>query len=298
MVSEQFQDESKLSKPLISRQIIFKLLRLGLLAAILALISWFLWKRSQSFTSRQGVVNAALISVHSPLEGKLTLDRLEPGQVLEAGTSVGNVENPLHPQIVVDQQTTISQIKTIEGQIKSIGNRIQSRQALLTQFQLEQGQQENLQQEFQGERVTQLEKELDVSKSAARAANLEAERYRFLHKNGAIEESLATQAKATAEQADAVVERQEAALAQMKTEQQATVKGLQLEGSRVFSYPDIRVRELEQEIGDLKQQQIELAVSLKAKRGELIKINEQLDLAQFTPIKIPITGVLCRGYAL
>lgn len=292
MVSTPSQDNRQPSKFPLSRQTIFKSLRLGLLTMVLAFVSWLLWQRSQSFTSRQGVVNAAVVAVRSPLEGKLTLNPLELGAVLTAGTTVGNVENPLHPQIVTNQQMIISQLKTLQSQLKSIDSRIQSRQVLLAQFQLEQGQQDNLQQDFQAEKVTQREKELQASQSAARAANLEAERYRFLSENGAISQSLATQAQAAAEQADALVERQAAALKQMRTEQRAITKGLQLEGSRVLSYPDIRVRELEQEIRDLQQQKDELVVALKAKQTELNKINEQLNLAQSTPIKIPITGVL------
>lgn len=267
-------------------------MRLSLLLGVLFFLLWFLWSRSKSFNSRQGVVNAAIITVHAPLEGKLTLDPLEPGEVLDAGTAVGKVENPLNPQIVTDRQTIISQIKTIEGQIQSLTRRIDSRQSLLAQFQGESSQQGGLQKEFQVERVAQLEKDLEAAKSAARAANLEAQRYRFLYENGAITLDLADQTKARAEQADAVVQRQEAALSQAKTEQRATNQGLQLEGSKVFSYPDIRVRELAQEITDLSREQEDLTVTLAAKQQELSKISQQLDLAQFTPIKVPITGVL------
>ncbi|MBV5261174.1 HlyD family efflux transporter periplasmic adaptor subunit [Synechococcus moorigangaii CMS01] len=293
MTSGPFQEvTNKKTSKKFPRQTTFKLLRLGFLGSVCAALIWILWNRSQTFTSRQAVVNATVMTVYPPRQGKLSLNAIEPGLWLEAGTEVGRLENPLNPQLVVDQQTTISQIKEFEAQIQSLAQRIEGRQALLNQFQAESRQQSGLQQRYQAERVTQLEKELEASKSAARAASLEAERYRFLYENGGITLSLADQVQATAEQAQAVVQRQEAALAQIRTEQQASAQGLQLEGSRVFSYPDIRVRELLQEIEDLQQQQAEARVSLIAKQEELLKINEQLSLAQSIPIRAPITGAV------
>lgn len=297
MTSGQFpedtaQNPKKTAKRRPSRQNIFKFLRLGFLCSVCAVLAWILWNRSQAFTSRQAVVNGTVITVYTPLEGKLALNPLEPGLLVEAGAEVGRVENPLNPQLVVDQQTIISQMKTIESQIQSLDQRIAGRQTLLNQFQAERGQQSGLQRQYQAERVAQLEKELDASKSAARAARLEAERYQFLYDNGGITLSLVDQVKATAEQAEAAVQRQEAALAQARTEQRASAQGLQLEGSRVFSYPEIRVRELIQELDDLRQQQEELRVSLVAKQEELVKISEQLNLAQSTPITVPLTGAI------
>ncbi len=81
-------------------------------------------------------------------------------------------------------------------------------------------------------------------------------------------------------------------MAQATAEQTAATQGLQLEGSKVLSYPAIRVREITQEIADLQQQQIELEATLKATQQEQAQINQQLALAQAAPIVIPTTGVV------
>lgn len=292
MAAHIFQEIKPTPKLVVSRQLIFKLLRLGLGIGGLVLVVNLLWARSQVLISRQGVVNAPIITVRSPLEGKLTLMAMEPGTVLTASTAIGTVENPRQAQLVVDQQHTTGQIKQILSQRQGLQARLQNRQALLNQFQQEARQQQILQNNYQAQRVNQMRSDLVAAQSAAAVAALEAQRYSTLAERGAVARSIADQKIATAEQTAAGVQRQQAALAQALAEQTAAAQGLQLEGSKVFSYPDVRVREINQEMADLRQQQANLDATLQATRQELTYIDQQLALAQIAPIVSPATGVV------
>lgn len=275
-----------------SRQRFFKLFRLFFGLSILGVLGYTLLTRSQRLTSRQGNINASVINVRAPLEGRLTLMSLEPGMVLEADTVIGRVENPRQAQITVDQQTTISQIATLQGQLQGLQNRLVNRQGLLGQFQQEARQQGLLQNQFQQQQVNQIRNTLAEAEASARFAAEEARRYGSLADRGAVSRSVAEQAEATAAQTAAAVRQQQAALASSLAEQQAATQGLQLQGSRVFTYPDIRVREVNQEILDLEQQIAEVTITLQAKQRELETITQQLALAQSTAITVPATGVV------
>lgn len=292
MAAHIFQEIKPTSKLVVSRQLIFKLLRLGLGIGGLVLVVNLLWARSQVLISRQGVVNAPIITVRSPLEGKLTLMAMEPGTVLTANTAIGTVENPRQAQLVVDQQRITGQIEQILSQRLGLQARLQNRQALLNQFRQEARQQQTLQNNYQAQRVNQMRSDLVAAQSAAAVAALEAQRYSTLAERGAVARSIADQKIATAEQTAAGVQRQQAVLAQALAEQTAAAQGLQLEGSRVFSYPDVRVREINQEMADLRQQQANLDATLQATRQELTYIDQQLALAQIAPIVSPTTGVV------
>ncbi|TVQ14564.1 MAG: HlyD family efflux transporter periplasmic adaptor subunit [Leptolyngbya sp. DLM2.Bin27] len=292
MAAHIFQEIKPTPKPMVYRRLIFKLLRLGLGIGGLVLVANLLWARSQTLISRQGVVNAPVITVRSPLEGKLTLIALEPGAVLTASAAIGTVENPRQAQLVIDRQHTTGQIEQILSQRQGLQARLQNRQALLNQFQQEARQQQTLQNNYQAQQVNQMRSDLVAAQSAAAVAALEAQRYSTLAERGAVARSVADQTIATAEQTAAGVQRQQAALTQALAEQAAAAQGLQLEGARVFSYPDVRVREINQEMADLRQQQADLDATLRATRQELIYIDQQLALAQTAPIVSPATGVV------
>jgi len=293
MAIETFKDENRLSLPrLLSRQLLFRILRIGLGLGALGLIGRVLWVRLHTVISRQGVVNAPVITVRSPLEGHLTLDPLEPGTLLSAQTLIGQVTNPRQAQLVVDRQRILSEIQNLQSQLQTLQAQQQSRQILLRQFEQELRQQQRLQLDFQGQQVNQRQSDLVAAESAAAVATRAANRYEYLAQRGAVAQAIADQAIATAEQAAATVERQRAALAQAQAEQQAAAQGLQLDGARVLSYPAMRVRELEIELDDLRQTQLEWTAALQARQRERDRIEQQLALEQSAAIEIPMTGVI------
>lgn len=292
MITSKFKTDEEPLWQMPSRQLFFKGFRLALGLSILGVMGYTLWTRSQQLTSRQGNINASVLSVRAPLEGRLTLVPLEPGMVLPADTVIGQVENPRQAQITVDQQTTISHIATLQGQLQSLQSRLSHRRVLLDQFQQEAHQQDVLQGQYHQQQVNRLRNTLSEAEAAAQFAAEEARRYRYLADRGAASRSLAEQAESTAAQTAATVRQQQAALASALAEQQAATQGLQLQGSRVFTYPDIRVREVNQEILDLTQHIEEVTVTLQAKQQELDTINQQLALAQSTAIVVPTTAVV------
>lgn len=282
------------SKPLSlpSRQTVFKFLRLGTGIGVLAILGSYLWRSQTSVVSHQAYINAPILSLHSPMQGQLTLNNLMPGETLTAGTQIGQVQNVRTPEIEVNRQQLQSQLRLNQSQLRLLQQKIANRRQLLAEFSQKLVLQQNYQATYHTQQIRLQEAQLRDAQHAAKLADVQAERYGSLVKAGAVSRDRADQAVTAAQRANEVVRNRQADLSQSRAEQAASSNGLQLSGSKTFSLPDIRARELRTEIADLEEQVQVLRTQIEQDNLKIAHISQQLTLKQNAPITVPTDSVV------
>jgi multidrug resistance efflux pump len=274
------------------RQVVFKLLRLGIGIGLVLLTGSLLWGRQQNIVSRQGYINASMISLNAPISGNIHLQNLKPGQAVKEGRTVGQIKNSRNPQLETDRQNIETRLETARSQLQALRLKISERQNLVQSFTNQSQTQRSLQSNYYQEIENNHVSELKQVQLAGQLAALEAARYDKLVEQGAVSRQVADRSRSEAKQALALVENKRSQLRQVQAQKKAGNLGLQLENSKTLSYPDIRLQELETELADLNLDIKTTQTQIHQLEIELATINNQLKLQKIDEIQIPQTGVI------
>lgn len=274
------------------RRRIFRIVRIGLGVTLVSLAAYLLWWRQRNVVSRVGYLNGTVINLYATIPGTVTLYPLRPGEPLAAGTEIGIIRNERNPQLEVDRQNLETRLKVALSQRQALERKRSSRQALIWELGRYQQNQRGLEIRYAQEAVQRSLGELRQAQEALALARIEANRYSSLAKSGAVARQVADEALSRAQQAAKIVESRRAELQRQQTALQAARQGLQLDASRTFSFPQIRLIDLQLEVVDLEVELLEVETTIRELRREIANINQQLQLQRTAAITVPTPSVV------
>ncbi|MBD2342711.1 HlyD family secretion protein [Anabaena subtropica] len=275
------------------KQFLILLCGLGIVGLLVA----FLWQRQGKVKSIQAFINSEIVYVRAPIPGKLSLTtQPELGQQLTKtkviGSISGDVENQLVSSLKINQQTLTSRLDNNRERLAGLNQQLRNRTNLLTQFSNASQEQQKLQIKFGQSQVDQFENDLMRAQAEADIAQSDAKRADFLLTEGAISKAAQEQKVTQARQAQAALSAARSRVEQHKLSLNAAAKGLQLDGPRSYSYPDIRTIELKTEIADLKNQISDLQIEIRGNEAELARVRQELKTQNHILVRSPQEGVI------
>ncbi|BAY50708.1 hypothetical protein NIES2134_117170 [Thermostichus vulcanus NIES-2134] len=274
------------------RRRIFRIVRISLGITLIGLAGYLLWWRQRHVISRVGYLNGTVITLYARIAGTLTLEPLRPGELLKAGTTIGFIRNDRNPQLETDRQNLETRLGVALAQQRGLQEKRNSRMALIAQLERYQQSQHILETRFAQEAVQRTLGELRQAQEALAIARIEAERYTALVEAGAVARQVADEAVSRAKQAAKFVESKQAELRRQQTALQASRQGLQLDASRTFSFPQIRLIDLQIEVVDIDAELLALATTIAELRREIANIKQQLSLQRLATVNVPTTVVV------
>jgi len=253
---------------------------------------YLFWQRQSKVVSRVGYINAELITIHAPITGILTLERVDVGGVLPEGLVIGSITNDRNPQIEIDVENLRSRLRLAKSQLQSVNQRLSTRQRLVDFLTEKAISQALLDMEFFRANLDRTRSELRQAQASLNLARKEAQRFTRLAQEGVVSQQRADQAIAELKTAEAIVLSRQAEVDRSISALNATQQGLQLDSARTFSFPQIRLLDLEREIADLTQEKRQIEVSILALEQELRKAQVQLNLQRSAKLKSPVKAVV------
>ena len=274
------------------RRNFFRWFRVVLGVGLVVTAGYFFWQRQTRVVSRVGYINAELINIYAPMTGVLRLERVNVGDELPEGQLLGSVTNERNPQIEIDVENLRSRLMIAKNQLRSVNERLNSRQALVDFLTEKANSQAVLDMEFFRANLNRARSELSQAQANLNLARKEAQRFTRLAQEGAVPQQRADQAIAELKTAEALVLSRKAEVDRSISTLNATAQGLQLDSARTFSFPEIRRLDLQREIIDLTQEKRETEVSILVLEKELRKAQLQLNLQREAKIKNPTKSVV------
>ncbi|MCS6943593.1 MAG: HlyD family efflux transporter periplasmic adaptor subunit [Geminocystis sp.] len=269
------------------RRAMFKALRVAFGLALIGVAGYLLWNRQRYVVSRVGYLNGAVIDMYATITGTLTLKDLRPGDALKKGEVVGEIRNERNPQLETDRQNLETRLAVALARKKSLTRKLANRIQLINQFKDYKENQINLEVKYFESVVEATLAQLKEAEEALAFAKLEADRYSFLAREGVVAQNVADAAITKAEQAAKVVENKKAELRRQQAALEAVRKGLQLDSARNFSFPQIRLLDLEVEKKEIEAELLENETTITQLRREIEIINRQLALQRSAQLKAP-----------
>ncbi len=274
------------------RRNFFRWFRILFGVGLMTFAGYLFWQRQTRVISRVGYINAEVITIYAPITGVLHLERLQVGSVLPKGFFIGAIRNERNPQIAIDVENLRSRLKLAQNQLKSVNERLDNRQRLAHFLAAKAQSQARLDMEFFRANLERARHELKQAQANLELARKEAERFTRLAQEGAVSQQRADQAIAEMKTAEALVAGRQAEVDRSLSELLATQQGLQLDSARTFSFPQIRLLDLQKEITDLSQEKRQLEVSILVLEQELRKAQTQLNLQREAKLESPIQSVV------
>jgi multidrug resistance efflux pump len=274
------------------RRNFFRWFRLLFGVGLVATAGYLFWQRQIKVVSRVGYINAELITMYTPITGVLTLERVDVGNVLPEGLLIGTITNERNPQIEIDVENLRSRMLLAKNQLQSVNERLNTRQRLADFLIGKANSQATFDIEFFRANLNRARSELSQAEANLNLARKEAQRFTSLVEEGVVSQQRADQAIAELRTAEALVATRKAEVDRSISALNATQQGLQLDSARTFSFPEIRLLELQKEITDLAQEKREIEVSILVLEKELSKAQLQLNLQREAKIKNPIKSVV------
>lgn len=274
------------------RKAIFKTLRVTFGLALIGVAAYLLWNRQRYVVTRVGYLNGTVIDMYATITGTLTLKDLRPGDEVKKGQVVGEIRNERNPQLETDRQNLETRLTLALARKKSLQRKLANRTRLINLFKDYKENQINLEVDYFENAVEAAKAELKEAEEALAFAKLEADRYSFLAKEGVVAQNVADAAVTRAEQAARVVENKKAQLRRQQAALQAIRQGLQLDSARNFSFPQIRLLDLEVEKKEIEAELLENETTIAQLRKEIDTINRQLALQRNAQLKAPTDAVV------
>jgi len=274
------------------RRKFFRWFRILFGAGLMIFAGYLFWQRQSRVISRVGYINAELITIYAPITGTLHLERINVGSVLPKGFLIGSITNERNPQITIDVENLNSRLRLAQNQLKSVNERLNARQRLADFLTKKTQSQISLDIDFFRANVERARSELKQAQANLELARKEAQRFTRLAEEGAVSQQRADQALAEMKAAEALVASRQAEVDRSLSALTATQQGLQLDSARTFSFPQIRLLDLQQEITDLIQEKRQLEVSVLTLEQELRKAQLQLNLQRSAQLESPVNSVV------
>lgn len=275
-----------------------KIILSALVFSYLSIIGVRLARSFSQIRSEQAFVNGEIVYVRASIPGTLALEgeKIKLGNQLDRDTQIGTikstVENPRVSVLRIDKQHLETRLQDTQQQISGVKQQIGNRNELMKLFKQQTDIQKNLQRNYARQQIKQYEGQQIQSQAAEKLALAEAQRYNLLSKEGVVSLSKVESEIAAAQQASGKVKESQSQIEQAKLAIEATKIGLQLEGTRTLSYPEMRVYQLEVELTDLKQQEKNLEKQLQSIQSQLVITSKELQAQQIVSVLAPTTGVV------
>ncbi len=272
------------------RRKFFRWFRILFGAGLMIFAGYLFWQRQTRVISRVGYINAELITIHAPITGILHLERINVGSALPKGFLIGSITNERNPQIAIDVENLNSRLRLTQNQLKSVNERLNDRQRLADFLTKKTQSQISLDIDFFRANVERARSELKQAQVNLELARKEAQRFTRLAQEGAVSQQRADQALAEMKTAEALVASRQAEVDRSLSALTATQQGLQLDSARTFSFPQIRLLDVQKEITDLIQEKRQLEVSVLILEQELRKAQLQLNLQRSAKLESPVSS--------
>jgi len=251
--------------------------RLYILAATVVFASGYTaWDWVYDDDSIQAFVNARVIDVRSPISGTWMPepDAVRAGAYILGGEAFGKVKgadnNPLALSLRLQRADLERQTAVHLESIASLKGRLQSRESELSRFQYLLARQIELRAKNWSIALDEAEAELAEGIARSELRKSQSRRIRALAGKGFVSEDELEAAEMSHHEAAARVEALRSRQEQILLDSEADELGLQLGGMMTFSYPQLRVEEIELEIKDLK-------LDLKVRQAQLDALRKQVN---------------------
>ncbi|MCS7226706.1 MAG: hypothetical protein NZ821_06930, partial [Gloeomargarita sp. SKYB31] len=212
------------------------------------------WRRLTRVISRVAYVNGEVITVYAPITGTLRLEPLLPGKALPQGAVLGQIVNERNAQLEIDLQHLRGRQRLMQQQLQSINLRLAQRKQTYNFLQRKSRQQSTLDVAFFRSALERSRSDLRAAQAQLALAQQELERVMVLAREGAVPQQQVDQAQTAVRLAQEAVVNHQAEVERQRINLQAIQSGLQLEAARTFSFPAIRLLDLEKDIIDLEQE--------------------------------------------
>ncbi|MCS6959377.1 MAG: HlyD family efflux transporter periplasmic adaptor subunit [Pseudanabaenaceae cyanobacterium SKYGB_i_bin29] len=271
---------------------LFRWFRLLWGLGLLGLGAYLAWYRFGRVVSRVGYVNAPIIHIHAPMEGVLQLESVQPGQFLPQGTGIGKITNARNPQLEIDLQKIRTELQVSKQKLENLEGQLAQRQQLYQYLVMKAEQQSQLDLNFFRANLERSRRELRSAQAQLALAEKEFKRFTDLAAAGVVPPQRADQALAELHVAQEAVASRQAEMEKNRVALAATEAGLQIDSARTFSFPAIRLLELEREITDLQKEKQTIKTQILQLAAEIKTATKQLQLAQTEEIKTPVDSVV------
>lgn len=280
-------------KPSISwRSLISNLL---ILTSGISLIAWswyLIQTRFTSVISRDAVINGVLTDLKTPAEGIVAQLSVKTGDVIDQGKAIITLKNDRVSSLLA--QTINSRINEQQAKLERAQAQLERQLILLQTLSVDRQNQSQLEIVEAQDSVVQAESELSKAQARYRIAQTAYKRSNFLREQGGLAQVQLDDATRELEDNKNDVERLEARLKAIRTNEKAAQLGLSLSRSRSGYDPGVRLQELQLQIADQRQAIATLKQGIKDAQAELTQAKAELERRQTVVVNAPTVGVMWR----
>jgi membrane fusion protein, multidrug efflux system len=256
--------------------------------SILAIAAKIGWSRLTQITISNALINARVIRVRAPSEGRIKAIFAQPGTSVAAGDTLARIEqSPEQKQQLLQLQGEKSSLMAQLRAATALGQMLKQQLQGLNQAQVRIARATTA---VTAVNVTSKQSQVDAARSQANLARQMFKRYQTLANAGAIAQAVVDEKKAAFRGAEATLKQAQSDLSQAQTEVRAMRRGDQP------STAEMSVVNQRQQLWQSWQAQASLIASLKA---QLTSVNQKLQEmeSRFSHrhdlvVNAPISGVL------
>jgi len=248
--------------------------------------------RLTSVVSRDAVINGVLTDLKAPAEGTVSKLSVDTGQMISQGNPIITLNNERVSQLKLQEIT--SQLNEKQTALQRAEAKLNRQLSMVQLVSRDQQNQSHLETLAAQDAVAEVEATLQGAKARYQIAQTSYNRSKFLRTEGALAQTELDAAQRELEESKNQVGSLEARLNVMRSHQQATGLGLYLSRSSSNSDPNIRLQELQLDIGDQRNVLQNLVQSIKDAQAELFQAQADVKRQQKVVVKAPTNGVIWR----
>jgi multidrug resistance efflux pump len=275
-------------------------IRFGLGCALLGIagwlgVSWLLSPSLWSITSSQAVVNARIMTLHSPIEGTMAQSPPPVGHAVTAGSLLLRIENPLADD---------SHLEELRTEAASLDRRVAALKKQHEELEALKGRLGGNVKKYQAAAVRRLQRRLEEAQAQAAAADAFAQQRRYkrdqaekLVRGNTVAMQDAVTARLADDAARSKAAQAQAAVRRLSDDLEAARLGHYLgptDGSNDVPYSEQRIHDLEIRQHDLSAKVAEFTARAAQVQKQLQIETERLGRHKGAVLKAPIDGVVWR----
>ncbi|MDJ0625569.1 MAG: HlyD family efflux transporter periplasmic adaptor subunit [Candidatus Caenarcaniphilales bacterium] len=289
---KNFQFDSQVQ----SKTLFFRIFRVLLAIFIIVFGIKLILNKNTSVNSLQGFINGRVVSLSSPIEGKLNyFVDMTPGVFIRKNQKIAQVTSQ-HEKLITDLEIKIhesdSKILAIKKHIELLNKLLEERVNEYKNAKRKSNIHKNIRIKFEKEKLEETRAELEEVKSKKFIADQESVRMSELYKDGFVSQADYEEAIEKAKQSIKQVNSKRHQLEQTKSQLIAASHGLQINGALTANYHESQKKMIEKELLELKQEISKNSLNLKLTEAENKKLKEELSKQQVNTITSPVNGVV------
>jgi multidrug resistance efflux pump len=258
-------------------------------------VSWLLSPSLWHITSSQAVVNARIMTLHSPIDGTMTQSPPPVGHAVTAGYPLLTIENPLADDSHVEELKT--EAESLRQRVAALKKEHEGLEALKRRL-------AGNVRKYKAAAVRRLQRRLEEAKALAEAADAFARHRRYkreqeeaLARGNSVSRQEIVTAQLAADAAHSKAEQAQAVVRRLGDELEAVRLGLLLgpgEAGNDVPYSQQRIHDLEIRQHDITAKVVEFTARAAQVRRQLQIETERLGQHKRAVLKAPIDGVVWR----